>query len=88
MHIKLNQGLLIQKVVDEIVILEPESGDYYTLNETGAMMLEGLQEGKAMSEITGMISAKFNIATKDVENDLIQLLIDLERNGLAQTVDA
>ena len=59
MNIALNNGLLIQKVVDEIVILEPDSGDYYTLNETGAMMLEQLQLGKSIPQICSHISQNF-----------------------------
>lgn len=84
MNVKLNEGLLIQKVVDEIVILEPESGDYYTLNETGAIMLENLQQGKTVAEISAVMSAEFNVDTQAIEQDLSELLNELEKSGLAQ----
>lgn len=83
MNITLNTGLLIQKVVDEIVILEPESGNYFTLNETGAIMLEQLQNGKTLSEITQHISQTFNVTEQEVAQDFTQLLTELEQQGLA-----
>lgn len=88
MNIALNTGLLIQKVVDEIVILEPESGDYYTLNETGAAMLEQLQQGKTTAEITQYISQTFDVGAVEVEQDFNNLLMALEKNGLAHNQDA
>lgn len=88
MNIKLNEGLLIQKVVDEVVILEPETGDYYTLNETGAMMLEGLQQGKPVTEITQNISNEFSVDLQYIEQDFNNLLVALEKNGLAHNQDA
>ncbi len=88
MNIKLNSGLLIQKVVDEVVILEPDSGDYYTLNATGAIMLEMLQQGNSIGEISKQMSAEFDASASDIEHDLKQLLADLERNGLAHSEDA
>ncbi|MCF2949907.1 HPr-rel-A system PqqD family peptide chaperone [Paraglaciecola aquimarina] len=88
MNIKLNDGLLIQKVVDEVVILEPETGDYYTLNETGALMLEGLQQGKDITEIAQDLSRKFSVDNQEIKQDLYQLLTELEKNGLAHNQDA
>ncbi|WP_339725676.1 PqqD family protein [uncultured Paraglaciecola sp.] len=83
MDLVLKEGLLIQKVVDEVVILEPDSGDYYTLNEIGALMLEQLQQGKSADAITLEISQTFNVTQKEVKQDFTLLLTELEKHGLA-----
>ncbi|MBU3005770.1 PqqD family protein [Paraglaciecola arctica] len=83
MNIALKEGLLIQKVVDEIVILEPESGDYYTLNEMGAIMLEQLQQGQSVDEITVKISQAFDVKETAVKQDFTHLLTELQKHGLA-----
>jgi hypothetical protein len=83
MDLVLKEGLLIQKVVDEVVILEPDSGDYYTLNEIGALMLEHLQQGKSADQITLEISQTFNVTQKEAKQDFTLLLTELEKHGLA-----
>ena len=88
MNIVLKEGLLIQKVVDEIVLLEPESGDYYTLNEMGALMLECMQKGQTMAELVSNIQQTFNASAEQIEQDLHNLLNELKHNGLAQLKDA
>ncbi|MEP1444762.1 MAG: PqqD family protein [Paraglaciecola sp.] len=88
MDLVLKEGLLIQKVVDEVVILEPDSGDYYTLNEIGALMLESLQKGLSSSEIADTLSQKFTVETGQVEQDLQYLMIALSKCGLAHLKDA
>lgn len=88
MNVVLKQGLLIQKVVDEIVVLEPESGDYYTLNEMGALMLEYVQQGQSVAELVVSIGQKFNAPADEIEQDLHDLLDALLQCGLAQQKDA
>jgi hypothetical protein len=83
MELVLKEGLLIQKVVDEVVLLEPESGDYYTLNEMGALMLELFQQGRSINEISSNISGQFDVASNQVEEDFDQLMRGLQDSGLA-----
>lgn len=88
MNVVLKEGLLIQKVVDEIVVLEPESGDYYTLNEMGALMLEYVQSGHSLADMVTNIQQTFNVSAKEIETDLHNLLSELQHCGLAQLKDA
>lgn len=87
MNIQLKEGLLIQKVVDEVVVLEPISGDYYTLNEVGALMIESMQSGMSVAETTTKICSLFDVSREQVEGDLNFLLKELEQSGLAHKVD-
>ena len=84
MQLVLKEGLLIQKVVDELVILEPQSGDYFTLNNMGALMLEKLQAGQSHQQIATQISAEYAVDTAVVERDLNALLTQLAQVGLAK----
>ncbi len=88
MNVVLKQGLLIQKIVDEIVILEPESGDYYTLNEMGDLMLECVQQGQSVAELVASIQQNFNAPAEEIEQDLHNLLKELQHCGLAQLKNA
>jgi hypothetical protein len=87
MQLVLKDGLLIQKVVDEMVILEPQSGDYFTLNSIGALMLEQLQAGVSAEQVAQAISDEYDVSVEQVAQDLIDLLTHLEQAGLAQKAD-
>ena len=84
MELVLKEGLLIQKVVDEIVILEPQTGDYFTLNSIGALMLEKLQAGLTAEQVAEAISSDYDVDVEQVASDLTELLATLEQAGLAQ----
>jgi hypothetical protein len=88
MNVVLKEGLLIQKVVDEIVLLEPESGDYYTLNEMGALMLEYVQKGQSEAELVASIQQQFNASAEEIKQDLHNLFNELQHCGLAQLKNA
>jgi hypothetical protein len=83
MEVVLKEGLLIQKVVDELVILEPQSGDYFTLNNMGALMLEKLQGGLSIEQIGEQISADYAVDSAQVVADLSDLLEQLTLVDLA-----
>ena len=83
MELVLKEGLLIQKVVDELVILEPQSGDYFTLNNMGALMLEKLQAGQSTAQIAEQISSEYAVDSAQVEQDLKELLSQLALVDLA-----
>jgi|TARA_R110002153_G_scaffold105931_1_gene244929 hypothetical protein len=88
MQLVLKDGLLIQKVVDEMVILEPQTGDYFTLNSIGALMLEQLQAGSSSEQVAQIISDEYDVSAQQVAQDLAELLGNLEQAGLAQKQDA
>jgi hypothetical protein len=88
MQLVLKDGLLIQKVVDEMVILEPQTGDYFTLNNIGALMLEKLQAGLSSAQVADTISAEYDVSAQQVAQDLAELLSHLQQAGLAQQQDA
>tara|TARA_R110000868_G_scaffold166563_3_gene400621 strand:+ start:575 stop:835 length:261 start_codon:yes stop_codon:yes gene_type:complete len=83
MEVVLKEGLLIQKVVDELVILEPQSGDYFTLNNMGALMLEKLQAGLSKEQIGEQISTDYAVDSTQVVTDLNDLLEQLTLVDLA-----
>ena len=66
---QLKPELLLQKVADEMVLLEPESGEYFTLNNVGADMLEQLQQGKSAQQIAQYIADIYDVTAEQAEQD-------------------
>lgn len=83
---QLKPDLLLQKVADEMVLLEPESGEYFTLNSVGADMLELMQQGKSAAEITQQIVTDYDVSAEQVSSDLNELMVQLKDANLANVV--
>ena len=83
---KLKSDVLAQKVVDEMVILEPENGEYFTVNGPGSDMIALLEEGKSEDEVVAAMTEKFAVEAAVVRADYKQLLAQLEAQGLVEVV--
>ena len=81
---QLKPELLLQKVADEMVLLEPESGEYFTLNNVGADMLEQLQQGKSAQQIAQYIADIYDVTAEQAEQDFQVLMHDLVQANLAE----
>lgn len=79
---KIRTGVLLQKLDDEMVLLEPETGNYFTLNAVGVFMLQQLDEGLDCSEIVRRTLAVYAATHERVQTDLHNLIADLQQHGL------
>lgn len=85
---RLYENVLFQKVADEVVILEPESGKYFTLDATGAFMLAQMQAGLTFAEVIDKVLACYDVERARAEHDLRKLLAEMESNKLMTPVIA
>ncbi|WP_426357602.1 PqqD family protein [Pseudocolwellia sp. HL-MZ19] len=79
---QLVSNVLFQKVDDETVILEPENGNYFTLDPVGTFMIENLQEGKSVEQVIEMMSTKYDVSAEQVSADLNELVINMLSQNL------
>lgn len=81
---KLKQDVLAQKVLDEMVILEPETGEYFTLNGVGTDMVKMIEQGSSEDDIILAITSKFDVTEREVREDYRNLLKQLIEQGLIE----
>lgn len=84
--VKLAESALVQKVADEMVILDINNGQYYTLNEVAADMVAHLHEGATFNEVVVNICAQYDVKKAEVEGDLQELLTTLLDKELVYAV--
>ena len=75
--VKLADSALVQKVSEEMVILDVNNGQYYTLNEVAADMVELLKSGNSVSNVVNAICAQYDAQESEVKTDLHELLVTL-----------
>ena len=85
---KLIDNVLFQKVDNETVILEPETGQYFTLDPIGTFMIENLQLGLTLSQVTENILKTYKASKNEVETDLQDLINNMVSQGLLMEVSA
>ncbi len=85
---RISEQLLLQAVNEEMVILDPDSGRYFTLNEVGSEMLAHFRQSGDIDDTVARIAAGYEVDEARARGDLLKLLDDLTAHGLAEAVDA
>jgi len=71
-----------QTVDEEVIVINMNSGSYYSLNDTGTMFWELLDGHQSVSDCARRIAAEYDVEVELVEADLLELATDLEGEGL------
>jgi len=85
---QLAEDVLFQKVAEETVILEPETGEYYTLNAIGTFMVEQFQQGYSKAKVIDLVLEKYHANEAEVSQDTEELLAQMLKQGLLISVDS
>ncbi|WP_342806451.1 PqqD family protein [Alteromonas sp. M12] len=83
---KLSDKALFQKVVDETVILDSISGQYYTLDPIGTEMVEALTTGKSVSQVVALIEQSYDAQAESIQADLAELISKMSDKGLLEEI--
>lgn len=67
---------------DEIVLLEFGRGDYFGLDEIGAVVWRGLERGDALGVIADGLVSMFDVDKQDALRDIMDLVRDMQSRGL------
>jgi len=76
--------LLLQAVADEKVILDLDSGTYYTLDAVGARMIDLLRETGSIERAVAGIVAEYEVDELTALDHFTELLEQMARHGLVQ----
>lgn len=77
-YYKINSEDITYRIIDnEAVILNLKTGDYYSLNATGAFIWKLLENKMTTNTLTDKVVEEFGIDKKDAIRDIKLLLKDL-----------
>ena len=81
------ERILAQRGVDALVLLNPDDGKYYTLNEVGSRAWELCDGDRTIEEMVTVLHEEFEAPLSVIQADVLELLNDLGRERLV-VVDA
>jgi len=82
-------GVLSQRVKPDeptTVLLNPQTGQYYTLDEVGSRVWQLCDGEKKVSEIVAAIGGEYDAPREVIESDVVDLLKDLSDEKLVVTL--
>jgi len=84
----IDKDKITHRVVDsEVVILNLESGNYYTINETGAIIWKALDDKKCLSEILDLLKNEYQYsADRSFEKDAEDFIKFLEKENIIKKI--
>ena len=71
------EGVVKQRASTSLVLLDIESGEYYTLNEVGDRVWELCDGSRSIGEVIGMISREYDASEDIITADVQELLEEL-----------
>jgi len=74
------------EIGDEIALLDASSNQYFTLNETGAVVWKQLSDKHTAAELTQVVAAEFDVEPSVCEDDINALIVQLSEAGLIRKV--
>lgn len=74
--------VLAREIGGEMVLLDPDRGVYYGLNEVGTRIWALLAEGSSREQIEAQLVAEYDTSLESVRIDLQNLLAELLEHGL------
>ena len=77
-----NENVVSRELEGEAVILNLESGVYFGLNAVGTRIWALIQEHGSLRRVLEVMQQEYDVAPRDLENDLLQLIEQLQSRGL------
>lgn len=88
MRYAVNSGQVISEIIDgEAVMINLTTGNYYSLNETGAAAWSAVETGASVGDITELLSARYAGDPDEIQRAVERLLEELSREDLIAASD-
>lgn len=78
------EHVLARRTEDSLVVLNPQSGQYYALDDVGARVWELCDGRRSVSELVAILCGEYDAAAATVQEDVLELLADLAEEDLVQ----
>jgi Coenzyme PQQ synthesis protein D (PqqD) len=79
---KRGDQIIAQKAASELLLLNMEDGNYYSLNEIGGRIWELCDGKRTVSQVVAALAVEYQAPYSTLENDVLELLDDFRRGNL------
>ena len=72
-----SERILAQQAADTVVLLDPDSGQYFTLDDVGARVWELSDGTRSVSQLVEILCAEYDAPASTIHADVLELLAEL-----------
>ena len=83
----LNPEVISEVIDDEVVVVNLDSGSYYSLRDLSARVWERIERGDPLESIAGVLRDAYSAPEGEVERGLLAFAQDLVTDGLVEVTD-
>jgi hypothetical protein len=76
-----------ETIEGEVILIDLDTGTYYSLRDTGAVVWQGIQDGAETSQIVDTLTSSYEGASDEIVSAVADLLEELTGEGLIEPVD-
>jgi len=76
------RSVLTTRQADTLVLLDPNSGEYYSLNEVGARVWDLCDGSRTVADVVAAICGEFDCSPETVQDDVLHILDELVADRL------
>jgi len=76
------ERVMAQQVEGDAILLDIDSGEYFSLNEVGGLVWELCDGSRSVGDVAEVLSSEFEVDTTEALSDAIELLEGLVGAGL------
>ena len=69
--------VLAQGAGETVILLTPDSGEYFTLNEVGGRIWELSDGSRSVAEIAGVLAEEYEAPVEEIRMDTLEVLAEL-----------
>lgn len=75
---RLKSNIVLSKIESESILINNETGDFYSLNETCTRIIELLIDNKKKEEIIEIIGTEYEVAIENIIVDISKCIDELQ----------
>ncbi|QDG52628.1 PqqD family protein [Persicimonas caeni] len=80
-------GLVLEEIDDEVVVLDLQQNSYFGLNEVAKQVWKGLEDGLSIGEIVDQLDEQFAVERDELFADVCAFVSDALCHGLITRTD-
>jgi len=79
---KRGDQVIVQKAANDLVLLNIEDGNYYSLNEIGGRVWDLCDGNHSVSQVVAALAGEYDVPNQVLETDVLELLEEFHRGKL------
>lgn len=87
MTYQIPDSIFIQEIDDEVIILDSNTQEYFTINQVGKDIWELLSKELTLEEVVTELMEIYDISKEQLESDVKNFIEALSQKGLIKIID-